>query len=181
MASEVPAITSERLELVSLSVGSIEALLGGSSELNVPAGWPDAHDARFLRMRGEQLREEPAVQEWLARAVVLRTEERPVIGLAGFHGPPGINEKHDPAAVELGYRIFPPYRRRGFATEVVRALMDWASATHGITRFVASVAPDNEPSLAIVQRLGFVETGRHWDDPDGPELEFELDLADPAR
>jgi RimJ/RimL family protein N-acetyltransferase len=32
----------------------------------------------------------------------------------------------------------------------------------------------NEPSLAIARRFGFVEIGRHWDDEDGEELEFEL-------
>ena len=52
-------------------------------------------------------------------------------------------------------------------------LLDWARA-EGIHRFVASVGPGNEPSLAIVRRLGFVEVGRHWDDEDGEELEFEL-------
>ena len=58
--------------------------------------------------------------------------------------------------------------------------MDWARDRHGITRFVASVAPTNEPSLAIVRGLGFVDTGRHWDDEDGLELEFELQLQPQA-
>ena len=43
-----------------------------------------------------------------------------------------------------------------------------------ISSFVASVAPDNEPSLAIVHKLGFVRTGEHWDDEDGLEHVFEL-------
>ena len=34
-----------------------------------------------------------------------------------------------------------------------------------------------EPSNAIVGRLGFEQTGRHWDDEDGEELEFELRIA----
>jgi L-amino acid N-acyltransferase YncA len=55
----------------------------------------------------------------------------------------------------------------------VRALIAAAEA-QGIGRFIASVGPENEPSLAIVRRLGFVEVGRHWDDEDGEELEFEL-------
>jgi hypothetical protein len=35
----------------------------------------------------------------------------------------------------------------------------------------------NAPSLAIVRRLGFVQTGEYWDDEDGLELVFELDVA----
>ncbi len=46
----------------------------------------------------------------------------------------------------------------------------------GIRVFVASITPDNEPSLAIVRKLGFVHVGEHWDDEDGRELEFRLDL-----
>lgn len=177
MSPAVPPIAASRLELVSLSAHRIDALLAGTSDLNVPDDWPDEHDARFLRSRAGQMRAEPGMQPWLARAVVLRAVDRPVIGMAGFHGPPGVNEKDDPAAVELGYRIFTPYRRQGYATEVARSLIAWAHETHGITRFVASVAPDNVPSLAIVRHLGFVETGRHWDEEDGLELEFEVDVG----
>lgn len=98
---------------------------------------------------------------------------RELIGHVGFHGPPGINSLRAANAVEIGYTIFPEHRRNGYATEAVEALLDWGRA-QGIHRFVASVGPGNEPSLRIVQRLGFVEVGRHWDDEDGEELEFEL-------
>ena len=83
-------------------------------------------------------------------------------------------------AVEVGYSIFESYRRRGYATEVVRALIDWASSEHGIRHFVASISPENEPSLALVRRLGFERTGRHWDEEDGEEVEFELRISDGA-
>jgi RimJ/RimL family protein N-acetyltransferase len=79
--------------------------------------------------------------------------------------------------LEVGYRIFPEHRRRGYATEAVRALLDWARA-QGIDRFIASVGPKNAPSLALVRQLGFREVGCHWDDEDGEELEFELSGAD---
>jgi RimJ/RimL family protein N-acetyltransferase len=36
------------------------------------------------------------------------------------------------------------------------------------------VAPDNEPSLAIIRKLGFVRTGEHIDEEDGLEHVFEL-------
>ncbi len=56
----------------------------------------------------------------------------------------------------------------------MRALFDWAHA-QGVDRFRASVSPDNVPSLAIVQGLGFRQTGVQIDDIDGVELVFELD------
>jgi RimJ/RimL family protein N-acetyltransferase len=181
------SIRSARLELVSISPEFIDALLAerrGQAEseatLKLPDSWPDAHDRGFLNFRLRQMRERPEVQEWFVYAVVLPDGERPMIGHAGFHGPPGVNAVKAPDAVEVGYSVFEPYRRRGYATEVVRALIDWASSEHGIRHFVASISPENEPSLALVSRLGFEQTGRHWDEEDGEELEFELQISDGA-
>jgi ribosomal-protein-alanine N-acetyltransferase len=179
----VAPIRSERLELVSISPEFIDALLAERREdaeaaatLKLPDGWPDRHDRGFLNFRLRQMRERPETQEWFVYAVVLPEGERPMIGHAGFHGPPGVNAVKAADAVEVGYSVFEPYRRRGYATEVVRTLIDWASSEHGIRHFVASISPENEPSLALVRRLGFKNTGQHWDEEDGEELEFELRL-----
>jgi ribosomal-protein-alanine N-acetyltransferase len=176
-------IRTGRLDLPSLSPAFLEALLAGErdeaarlADLVLPDDWPDAHDEAFLRLREGQLRADPAAEDWAVRALVLRADGRPMVGHAGFHGPPGINAPRREGAVELGYTVFQPYRGRGYASEAVRALIRWAHGERGIRRFVASVAPGNEPSLAIVRRLGFVEIGRHWDEEDGEELEFELVL-----
>jgi RimJ/RimL family protein N-acetyltransferase len=122
------------------------------------------------------MREDASTQEWLVRAIVLRRAGRPMVGHAGFHGHPGVNAARLPDAVELGYTVFEPFRRQGYATEAVRGLIRWAHDERGIRRFLASVAPANAPSLAIVAKLGFAEIGRHWDPEDGDELEFQLDL-----
>jgi [ribosomal protein S5]-alanine N-acetyltransferase len=171
----VPPIRSDRLELVSLSPETIDALLARSPvDFAVPAGWPQGGEAGFLPLRADQMRRSPDWQEWLVRALVLAEAGRRMIGYAGFHGPPGTNGPQAADAVELGYTIFEPWRGRGYATEAARALIDWARSEHGIRRFIASVAPDNEPSLAIVGKLGFVRTGEQWDEEDGLELVFEL-------
>jgi [ribosomal protein S5]-alanine N-acetyltransferase len=167
----VETIRSERLELVSLSPEMIDALLGRSSDLAPPDGWPDEHDEGFLRLRRDQMRRDPDVRQWGVRAVLL---EGAMIGHAGFHGPPGVNGPAAADAVEIGYTIFEPWRGSGYATEAAQALMGWAGRERGIRRFIASVSPENEPSLAIVRKLGFVQTGDQWDEEDGLELVFEL-------
>jgi [ribosomal protein S5]-alanine N-acetyltransferase len=176
---DVPRIRSSRLDLVSLSPAHIEALLEGrreeaAAELScpLPDGWPDEDVRRFLRMRLEQMQRDPESQKWLVRALVLR-EGRTMVGHAGFHGPPGTTGLA-PGKAELGYTVFPSFRGQGYATEAVEALMGWAGV-EGIHRFVASIGPWNEPSLAIVRKLGFVQTGEQWDEEDGLELVFELD------
>jgi RimJ/RimL family protein N-acetyltransferase len=177
----VPAIHSERLDLVSLSAEVVEALLEGRlSEAEVllsvplPEGWPDADVKPFLRLRLEQMRRDAGAQRWLVRALVRRSDGT-MVGHAGFHGPPGTGGL-DPGKAELGYTVFPAFRGQGFAFEAALALIDWAEG-EGIHRFVASVGPWNAPSLAIVRKLGFVQTGEQWDEEDGLELVFELDRS----
>jgi RimJ/RimL family protein N-acetyltransferase len=175
---EAPPIPTARFELVSMSMRFMRLLLardleGAESEIGaiVPENLPDTLD-NFLQFRIADLELDPAAQPWLGRAIVLTEADgtRRIIGSAGFHSPPDAEGR-----VEIGYRVEPAYRRRGVATEVVRALFDWAAREHGVQRFRASVAPLNMPSLAIIRRFGFRQVGVQIDDIDGEELVFELD------
>jgi [ribosomal protein S5]-alanine N-acetyltransferase len=157
----VESIVTEVLELRPLDVEGLDALSERSDE----------HDARFFQLRRRELAAQPELLGWFVWAVVVDDE---MVGHAGFHGPPGRNAQNDAEMVEIGYTIYPQHRRRGYATEAARALIGWARAEHGVRRFLFSISPENEPSLAIARRLGFTEVGRHWDEEDGEELEFEL-------
>jgi RimJ/RimL family protein N-acetyltransferase len=183
-AKRLAAIRTDRLDLVLLTPQLLETILGGRGTdassragLAIPSWWPEEHDRRFLALRLEQVTKDPSRLEWLPRAIVLRHRDRPMIGHVGFHGPPGVNGPARPNALEVGYTVFEPLRRRGYATEAVAGILAWAQEQHGIRDFVASVSPDNGPSLALVRRFGFRQTGTQWDDKDGEELVFELHLA----
>jgi [ribosomal protein S5]-alanine N-acetyltransferase len=178
---DVSAISARRLDLVSMGPALLVALLEGRRDeaagvlgATFPDWWPDAIDARFLRVRLEDMRSDPDAQQWLLRALVRRGPVRLFVGHAGFHGTPRLEESR--RTLELGYAIFPSQRGHGYATEAVEALIDWAHERHGIRHFIASVGPDNHPSLAIVRKLGFVRTGQQWDDEDGLELVFERQI-----
>jgi ribosomal-protein-alanine N-acetyltransferase len=177
---DVPPIHTSRLDLVSMTPGFMAAVLAGrhaeAQELlgaEVPAAPVDEAVERFLARRIGQLRKVPEVQRWLARAIVRREGGRLLVGNVGFHGQPGVNAAGNERALEIGYGVQPEHRRQGYATEAVEGLIGWAR-TQGIDHFVASVSPDNEPSLAIIRKLGFVRTGQHIDPEDGLEHVFEL-------
>ncbi len=97
-----------------------------------------------------------------------------MIGHIRFHSRPDAEYLHPFArdAVEFGYAVLEPYRRQGYATEAASGLMSWAEARHGVRRFVATVAPDNLPSLAVVKKLSFRKVGEQVDDIDGVEEVF---------
>jgi RimJ/RimL family protein N-acetyltransferase len=175
---DVPPIRTARFELVSMSLPFMRMLLardhdGAARESGaiVPPDLPDRLD-NFLQFRIADLTDDPAAQPWLGRSIVLTEADgtRRIIGSAGFHSPPDVEGR-----VEVGYRVEPDFRRQGVATEVVRALFDWAAREHGVTRFRAAIAPDNVASLAIIERLGLRQVGVQIDDIDGEELVFELD------
>lgn len=173
-------IVTERLELVPLPLAALEALAAGEGAeaasvmgVEIAEGWPDEHDRGFFALRARQLRDDPGRADWPVYAIVLPGAEPRMVGHAGYHGPPGINSRRADDAVEFGYTVFEEFRRRGYATEAAQALLD-AARERGIRHFVLAVAPTNDPSLAMVRRFGFEQTGSQWDEEDGEELIFEL-------
>lgn len=172
-------IRSERLELPLLSLEQLDRLALGDGEsvaadlgTTLPAAWLD--EVRWLAgLRAQQLRQQPADAPWLLRPIVRRAADGSLhaIGYLNFHAGPD-----EDGMVEVGYTLLPDARGHGYAIEAVRAAFDWASRVHGIRRFRAAAAPDNERSLNLIAKLGFRQTGDQWDDEDGLELVFELDL-----
>ena len=174
----VPPVRTERLDLESMSVPFMQALVArdlaaAEREIgaHVPAWLPDQLE-HFLQYRLAQLAVDPSIREWLGRSMVHTDDagNRRIVGTIGFHGPP---DPHGRA--EIGYSVDPVYRRQGLAREAVRAMFDWAATTHGVRRFIASISPGNEPSLRLAKGFGFVQTGSQMDDIDGLELVFETD------
>jgi [ribosomal protein S5]-alanine N-acetyltransferase len=177
---DIASIRTPRLELRSMSEAFMQAIVDGRVEdarwlldAALPAEPPGDDVTRFLTRRLEQVRQNPDVLRWLTRAIVF-LENRTMVGNVGFHGEPGVNGTNLSGALEIGYGILPEFRGKGYATEAVAALLEWAQR-EGIRHFIASVSPDNAPSLAIVRKLGFVHTGEQWDDEDGLEQVFELE------
>ena len=171
----VPPIVTPRLRLVSMPIGFMRASLAGrlddaARQLQVllPEDWP-AGAEHAMGLRIAQLEADPLSQPWLLRAIVLVDQPDVMVGRIGFHAPPDAR-----GAVEIGYAVSPAFRRRGYASEAVVGLLDWAARTHDVRHFVASVSPTNEPSLRLIARLGFLRTGTQWDEIDGEELVFEL-------
>jgi RimJ/RimL family protein N-acetyltransferase len=158
-----------------MTVPFMEALARGdivAAEREIGAAvspWLPAQLEHFLQYRLAQLAVDPSIRGWLGRAMVLVAEgPRCVVGSVGFHGPP---DEH--GRLEIGYSVDPDHRRRGFAIESVRAMLDWAHERHGVGRFLASVRPDNAPSLGLVDQLGFRRIGEQMDPVDGLEYVFE--------
>jgi len=175
------SIPSPRLDLIPMTPAFLRASVRrdfpeAERELqaSVPTEWPGEH-ADVLSLWVKQLDSEPSLQQWLARATVHRGTGI-MIGHIGFHTAPGEDylRPFAPGGVELGFTVFPSFRRQGYAREASIALMRWAHRVHDVRSFVMSIRPDNVPSQALAARLGFVRVGSHVDEVDGLEEVFRF-------
>ncbi len=73
-------------------------------------------------------------------------------------GRAGIEEKESGA--ELGYLIAAPFRRQGYGYEVCSAIVTRAAAEYGCKRLAARTTEGNKASIRLLQKLGFLESGR---------------------
>lgn len=171
-------IQSERLDLILLTPDFFSACLRhDNAEAERILGIPP-HPELFLReellaRRLAQCHEEPAYAPWTLRGIVLR-ETGEMVGHIGFHTEPNPDylAQTAPHALEFGYTVYTPYRRRGIAEEACRALMGWAAQQPGVERFVLSIGPENVPSLGLAAKLGFMHISEWMDEVDGLEWVF---------
>jgi RimJ/RimL family protein N-acetyltransferase len=123
------------------------------------------------RMRSEQCDRDPPAAAWVT-GIVWDEGQSMAVGAAGFHGPPDSG-----GMVEIGYRIDPAYRRRGYARAALEALLARAAGEPEVHRVRVSIRPDNVPSSGLALQYGFRHIGEQWDEEDGLERVYEMPLV----
>ncbi|TRZ98428.1 MAG: N-acetyltransferase [Rhodocyclaceae bacterium] len=168
----MPILLTPRLELRPAFSDELAADLEGHSALRsalgvaVPDSWPpELYDADAIRFMLQWLQENPGSEDWGFYYFVLNATAgaSPVlIGCGGFKGAPD-----DSGTVEIGYSILPEYRRVGYATEAVQALVSHAFATSTVRRVIGQTLSTLDSSIRVLERAGFSFAGT-GDDPDVP-------------
>lgn len=167
-----------QVRIIQLDAATLAALGDGDLDLaraSSPAPLTDylaGPECRGVwRRRAEQVLSTPEDAPWVT-GVLVDEDTRRAVGAAGFHAAPDLE-----GMVEVGYRIDPALRRRGYARATLEALMQRARAEPTARTFRVTISPDNLPSLALVTSgYGFVEVGEQWDDEDGLEIIYELSV-----
>ena len=116
----------------------------------LPASWPQRDLLDVLPMQAAADPDNERFGVW----VMIEQQTNTVVGDVGFVGPPDENR-----AVEVGYSVVPERRRRGYATEAVRAIVRWALDVPAVSVVVAVCDADNVPSIRTLERIGFVRAG----------------------
>lgn len=150
-------ITTPRLPLVCLTPAQLLALLEARERLEQITGCEITHAAltpivhRVIRMKLKKMETAPpADHAWFSYWLIVIQETRFGAGLIGFKGIPT-----GPSDVEIGYGIDPACQKRGFTTEAVRALADWAFTDERCTGIYADVSKTNPASNKVLEKAGF--------------------------
>lgn len=61
---------------------------------------------------------------------------------------------------ELGFALVAGSHGQGLGTEAARAALAWGDRAWGTAATVCLISPENEPSLRLARRLGYMETAR---------------------
>lgn len=82
--------------------------------------------------------------------IVIDKSTNSIVAELGFKGIPDRNGE-----VEIGYGTMPDQRQKGFMTEAVSGMIEWASQRKDVTGILAETDEMNSASIRIVQKNGF--------------------------
>jgi len=117
-------------------------------------------------------REEETRREWIEGALMHR------MNLAAF-SPAGAAAGHcflvsdKPGSAEMAIFVHQEFRRRGVATALVKAVLEWGGV-EGLRRVWTLTGSDNTPALRLQEKFGFRLTNAEFY---GIEMEIRLPLA----
>jgi len=89
---------------------------------------------------------------------------RQVVGTCSFKGAPNTLGE-----VEIAYYTFPPFERKGYATQMAARLVEIAFEAPEVTAVYAHTLAEENASTAILRKLGF-QFDRQLTDPDDGEV-----------
>ncbi|MCA1895993.1 GNAT family N-acetyltransferase [Shewanella putrefaciens] len=105
--------------------------------------------------------------EWLT-LVIETVNTGQFVGLTGLYCQ-SIEEQR----AEVGYLLAKQSHGKGYATESLKAVIDWACLSFNVHKFIAHCAKDNKASARVLEKCGFqlegllrqhVKIGDHWID-----------------
>lgn len=147
---EIPVLETARLQLRERTADDAEALFATMSDPETMTYWshPPFETVAALRARfAEQ------TGEWRSWAIT-RSGYDTAIGFVAA------GEKRQGNVSEIGYLLARPHWGAGIAREAIAGLIDHLFVAEGQRRVFADTDPDNAPSNALLQSLGFTLEGR---------------------
>lgn len=88
--------------------------------------------------------------EFLTLWTIILKDEQIMVGDCCFKGEPGFKKD-----VEIGYGTYPAFQGKGYMSEAIQMLSEWALSQPGIELVLAETLQENVASQRILQKAGF--------------------------
>ncbi len=156
-------IETERLHLFPLTLPQLELYLKANDGLEkelglMPFGRTMAPQVKDMVTKFTLPKIYEAVEDdylfytfWL----VVDKQSRVIVAEMGFKGPPV-----DGGRVEIGYGTMPAMQNKGYMTEAVNGMLQWAASRKDIRLVLAETRASNAPSIRVVEKNGFETISR---------------------
>ena len=148
-------LETERLKLIPLDVQnfkwSIEDRRKMESNLGVEITDTELEEPvkKAMRTSLKMVLENKKDYLWFTSWEIVLKKENRIIGGLCFKGSP--NEK---GRVEIGYGMQDKYRCKGYMTEAVKELINWAFSFNNVTEVIAETEKDNLSSYRVLEKAG---------------------------
>ena len=138
-------LTFSQLQLCRTDLPVLEAELGLSISRDVLT----ERVFRAIQMKTKRMAGTDEIRHaWLTYWLIIVNDNNFGAGLAGFKSYPDEN-----SATEIGYGIDPTCQNKGYMSEAVKALVDWALG-HPFCKVVTATTVENPASRRLLEKLG---------------------------
>lgn len=151
----ITELQSERLHLRKIKMSDSSSLFKIWSDPDVTrfmniSNFTDENQAKDMI----KLFDELAQDNRATRFAIIELKSNEIVGSCGFNSIDFENAK-----AEIGYDIAKPFWGRGYASEAIRSLLDYAFSDLELNRIEAKVEPENVNSIKVLQKLNFTFEG----------------------
>jgi len=105
-----------------------------------------------MKIRLKRVLEDVKNYLWLTNWAIIHKEEKQIIGFIILKGVP--NEFGE---VIVGYVVEESFQRKGYATEAIKALIQWVFQNPQALCVIIDTEKDNLPSNKLLEKLGAVK------------------------
>lgn len=165
-------IKTKRFQLITVELPHLQAFAQGKASLgeilqvSVPESWPMFPEAFSLPSEPSDAARLP--DEW-GGYFFIDPQERVLVGNGGFKGAPDAS-----GSVEIGYEIASEYWNRGYATEIVGGMLDFAFAHADVKTVMAHTLGKPNASNNVLQKVGMTFVSEIVDPDDGPIWQWQI-------
>ncbi len=161
-------LTHQQLQLLNISRNNLEAALGLQlSNWQVDELYQKEIDDALINFWLPKTLANPDEFIWYTSWEIILKAENLSVGSIGFAGEP--NEHGE---VEIGYMIDEAQHSKGFASEALQSLSNWALQQERVMGVIVHTFANNLPSINILTKCGY----RQFHQTDEGLLSFKLSL-----